>query len=84
MIHTVKSITKIRQEQGNNFLNYHNVKIVNDLNTNNIIKHTNNTLKLRGRRIFGIYPVGSIETGKNFSKISTEWCGLFDSTNLHG
>lgn len=72
MIHNVKSITKIRLEQGNNFLNYHNVKIVNNLNTNNIIKHTNNTLKLRRRRIFGKYPVGSIETGKNFSKISPE------------
>lgn len=47
MIHNVKSITKIRLEQGNNFLNYHNAKIVNNLNTNNIIKHTNNTLKLR-------------------------------------
>ena len=38
MIHNVKAITKIWQEQGNNFLNYHNVKIVNDLNTNNIIR----------------------------------------------
>lgn len=37
------------------------------------LERMNNTLKVGGIRIFEKWPVGSVETGKHFSKISPEW-----------